>query len=101
VQAYNGAGRFINDRNNLLLAGKIVSVEARHAGLIRDLIVLNSFEGDISAGFTPETLKNDVIDPSLTSATARQERSKLPAQVLAVANTFLAAGSKLTANSLV
>jgi hypothetical protein len=101
VQAYNGAGRFINDRNNLILAGKIVSVEARHAGLIRDLITPNSFEGDISAGFTPETLKNDVIDPRLTGRTARQERDKLPAEVLAIANTFLAAGSKLTANSLV
>ncbi|MBD2767093.1 ferritin-like domain-containing protein [Hymenobacter sp. BT664] len=101
VQAYNGAGRFITDPRNLVLAGKIVSVEARHASLIRDLIRPNSFMGDISAGFTPDTLGEDVIDRSVTSRTARQEKSKLPAQVLAIANTFLAADSKVSANSLV
>jgi hypothetical protein len=38
VAAYNGAGQYLTDANNLLLAGKIVSVEARHAAVIRDLI---------------------------------------------------------------
>ena len=38
VAAYNGAGRFIKNANNLLMAGKIVSVEARHAAAIRDLL---------------------------------------------------------------
>jgi hypothetical protein len=89
VAAYNGAGRFISDANNLVLAGKIVSVEARHAALIRDLIAPNSFVG------------NDVVDFSLTSLTARQEKSKLPAEVLNTANTFLAPDSRLSANSLV
>ncbi len=37
VSAYNGAGKYFQDANNLLLAGKIVSVEARHAAAIRDL----------------------------------------------------------------
>ena len=37
VSAYNGAGKYLQDANNLLLAGKIVSVEARHAATIRDL----------------------------------------------------------------
>lgn len=37
VAAYNGAGKYLTDANNLLIAGKIVSVEARHAGAIRDL----------------------------------------------------------------
>ena len=37
VAAYNGAGKYLQDANNLLLAGKIVSVEARHAAAIRDL----------------------------------------------------------------
>jgi len=37
VSAYNGAGKYLQDVNNLLLAGKIVSVEARHAAAIRDL----------------------------------------------------------------
>ncbi len=38
VSAYNGAGQFIESADYLLLAGKIVSVEARHASAIRDLI---------------------------------------------------------------
>ncbi|MEO7501198.1 MAG: ferritin-like domain-containing protein [Gemmatimonadaceae bacterium] len=37
VSAYNGAGKYLQDAGNLLLAGKIVSVEARHAAAIRDL----------------------------------------------------------------
>ena len=37
VSAYNGAGKYISDVNYLLLAGKIVSVEARHAAAIRDM----------------------------------------------------------------
>uniref|UniRef100_UPI0035C95ECC ferritin-like domain-containing protein n=1 Tax=uncultured Hymenobacter sp. TaxID=170016 RepID=UPI0035C95ECC len=48
VSAYNGAGRFIDTSNvaglnYLVAAGKIVSVEARHAALIRDLITEGSF----------------------------------------------------------
>ncbi|MBC8154886.1 MAG: ferritin-like domain-containing protein [Bacteroidetes bacterium] len=38
IAAYNGAGRLIKDVNYLLVAGKIVSVEARHAAAIRDLL---------------------------------------------------------------
>ncbi|AHG91793.1 hypothetical protein J421_4256 [Gemmatirosa kalamazoonensis] len=38
VAAYNGAGRYIRNANNLLMAGKIVSVEARHAASIRDTL---------------------------------------------------------------
>ena len=34
VAAYNGAGRYITNPDYLLLAGKIVSVEARHASAI-------------------------------------------------------------------
>lgn len=47
VSAYNGAGQLLTDVNNLLTAGKIVSVEARHAAAIRDLIVPFSFAGDV------------------------------------------------------
>jgi Ferritin-like domain len=48
VAAYNGAGSLIVDGNYLLIAGKIVSVEARHAAAIRDLINPKSadFAGD-------------------------------------------------------
>ncbi|WP_294246546.1 ferritin-like domain-containing protein [uncultured Chryseobacterium sp.] len=38
VAAYNGAGRYITNATYLVIAGKIVSVEARHAAAIRDLI---------------------------------------------------------------
>ena len=42
VSAYNGAGRLLQNGNYLLAAGKIVSVEARHAATIRDLLRPNS-----------------------------------------------------------
>jgi hypothetical protein len=38
VSAYNGAADLIDDPTLLTIAGKIVSVEARHASAIRDLI---------------------------------------------------------------
>ena len=38
VAAYNGAGQLLENGAYLLLAGKIVSVEARHAAAIRSLI---------------------------------------------------------------
>ncbi len=38
VSAYNGAGKLLESTEYLLIAGKIVSVEARHAAAIRDLI---------------------------------------------------------------
>ena len=43
VAAYNGAGQYISNPAYLTLAGKIVSVEARHAGYIRDLVSPISF----------------------------------------------------------
>jgi hypothetical protein len=38
VSAYNGAAQYLTSTTNLLVAGKIVSVEARHASAIGDLI---------------------------------------------------------------
>lgn len=48
VSAYNGSGKLLKDLNNLGIAGKIVSVEARHAAAIRDLLNPGSrdFAGD-------------------------------------------------------
>ncbi|SFP93361.1 ferritin-like domain-containing protein [Hymenobacter arizonensis] len=88
VAAYNGAGRFISSNDNLVLAGKIVSVEARHAALIRELLTPNTFVAD------------DVVEISGPNARGT-ERSKRPQVVLETANNFLAAGSKLSANSFV
>lgn len=53
VSAYNGAGPLISASETgkvyLTLAGKIVSVEARHAALIRDLIAADTFADDLDA----------------------------------------------------
>ena len=48
VGAYNGAGQLLRDPNYLLAAGRIVSVEARHAATLRDLLAPRSaaFAGD-------------------------------------------------------
>ncbi|WP_431610050.1 ferritin-like domain-containing protein [Chryseobacterium sp. 'Rf worker isolate 10'] len=48
VAAYNGAGKYISNPAYLVIAGKIVSVEARHASAIRNLINPGSadFSGD-------------------------------------------------------
>ncbi len=49
VAAYNGAGRYFSrttaGRGLLAVAGKIVSVEARHASVISDLLVDNRIAG--------------------------------------------------------
>jgi hypothetical protein len=38
VAGLNGAGKYLQDARNLLLAGKFVSVEARHAAALRDVL---------------------------------------------------------------
>ncbi|MCB2376061.1 ferritin-like domain-containing protein [Hymenobacter sp. BT635] len=89
VAAYNGAGRFIATDtaglNYLVAAGKIVSVEARHAALIRDLVSEGSF------------VDSDVV----RIGTDGLEISKTPAEVVATANLFLKEGSKLNVSGLV
>ena len=48
VMAYNGAGKYLSNSDYLVLAGKIVSVEARHASAVASLINPGSadFAGD-------------------------------------------------------
>ena len=53
VSAYNGAGKYLKSKDNLLVAGKIVSVEARHAAAIRD--IRDGANGRLFAG-------DDVVD---------------------------------------
>jgi len=84
VAAYNGAAQYITTAQYLFIAGKIVSVEARHAALIRDLVTEGSFVG------------SDIVDIAGNSL----EMSKLPSVVVATANTFLADGSKLDVSGL-
>lgn len=71
VSAYNGAGRLIEDVKYLALAGKIVSVEARHAALIRDLISNGSFAD------------NSVVDAN------GLDTSRSPVAVLKIASTYI------------
>ncbi|MGI4022740.1 MAG: ferritin-like domain-containing protein [Janthinobacterium lividum] len=73
VSAYNGAGYLIQSADYLTLAGKIVSVEARHAAYIRDLITPNSF------------VAMDVVNVSVNGL----EYEKTPAQVLAIAGAYI------------
>ena len=57
VHAYNGAGHYIKSAAYLTIAGKIVSVEARHASAIHDLLSPrgSSFAPDVfDAGYTPQ-----------------------------------------------
>lgn len=81
VSAYNGAGPLITSKEYLTLAGKIVSVEARHAAFIRDLIAPGTFVG------------TDVIDPS-----TGLEISKTPSMVLSVAGKYIK--TKINASNL-
>src|ERR1700712_4327690 len=71
VQAYDGAGYLIQDPGYLTIAGKIVSVEARHAALIRNLIKAGDYAG-------PDVIDSNGLNTSLTIA-----------QVLPIANTYL------------
>ncbi|UOQ70374.1 ferritin-like domain-containing protein [Hymenobacter cellulosilyticus] len=83
VAAYNGAARFLTNPAYLALAGKIVSVEARHAGLIRDLVSYNSF-----------------VDADVVNVSRGLELSKRPAVVAELVNTYLEPGSKLDVSGL-
>jgi hypothetical protein len=80
VSAYNGAGKLITSPDYLLLAGKIVSVEARHAALIRDLI------------------SNGTFADSTAIDAMGLDMAKAPKEVLATAASYLK--SKVNANNL-
>ena len=74
VSAYNGGGQYITNPLFLAVAGSIVSVEARHAALIRDMLRPHStyFAGD------------DIIDR------AGLDVARLPSQVLPIAAPYVA-----------
>lgn len=64
VAAYNGAAQYITSAVNLTLAGKIVSVEARHAAAISDLL------SPKTSAFAPNAF-DDVFRPSKVAAAAQ------------------------------
>ncbi len=64
VSAYNGAGQLLESADYLLVAGKIVSVEARHAAAIRDL--LNPLSADFAGDDVVDAQGLDVVNPPAT-----------------------------------
>lgn len=69
VAAYNGAGKLLKTPAYLVIAGQIVSVEARHAAYIRDLIEPGSFAADDQVDFTSGLDK--VLKPTEVIAVAQ------------------------------
>ena len=86
VAAYNGAGKLLQSAEYLLLAGKIVSVEARHAALIRDLISNGSF-ADLNSLTALGANNANGLDAALN-----------PPEVLAIAGSFVK--TKINASNL-
>lgn len=82
VAAYNGAGKFLESPDFLLIAGKIVSVEGRHAAAIRSLLSpkTQSFAG------------SDIIDSN------GLDRAFEPQMVLEAASSFIV--ERISANNL-
>ena len=71
VAAYNGAGKLIASSDYLTLAGKIVSVEARHAAYIRDLVSYGTFSDPLNVNYpTADTGLDGAIDPATVLAAA-------------------------------
>ncbi|RYG00195.1 MAG: ferritin-like domain-containing protein, partial [Chitinophagaceae bacterium] len=79
--AYNGAGRLIKSADYLVLAGKIVSVEARHAAYIRDLISNGSFADSSvidSNGLDKALAPKDVLAAAAPFIVTKINASNLP-----------------------
>lgn len=62
VAAYNGAGQYLANPEYLLVAGKIVSVEARHAAAIADLLAPKT------SAFAPQAFENAFSVPKVAMA---------------------------------
>ena len=91
VSAYNGAGKYIASADYLLLAGKIVSVEARHAAAIRDLL------NPKSADFAGDDVVNATTGLDF-SRTPNDTTTGGSVSIVATANTFLK--TKISATKL-
>lgn len=73
VSAYNGAGKLLQDVNLLLVAGKVVSVEARHASALRD--ILNPLSKDFAGDDVVNAMGLDV--------------ARMPAEVLPLVQPYI------------
>ncbi len=72
VSAYNGAGVYFTNPSNLTLTGKIASVEARHAAIIRELLLQNSF-----------------ADTTIVNVVSRIDLARTPQDVLAMVSQYI------------
>ena len=73
VSAYNGTGALFKESKYLILASQMVSVEARHAALIRNLISDGSFANI------------EVVDEN------GLEKSQLPSEILTIVQPYIKA----------
>lgn len=81
VSAYNGAARLLTNADYLTVAGKIVSVEARHAAALRDIRLDGTF-----------------ADSSAVDLNTGLDLVREPAEVLSIASAFIK--TKLNADNL-
>ena len=80
LAAYNNAGRFITNAADLLLVGKISSVEARHSAIVRDF--LDSFGANTGKLFAGD----DIVDDSGLDS---EGQPTTPVAVLAELDPFI------------
>lgn len=90
VAAYNGAGRFLTNPDYLVVAGKIVSVEARHAAAIATAI----------AGVGSTDFAGDDILVDLGGSGLGYDKALLPSQILAAVGATGFVVTPFTANGL-
>ena len=94
IAAYNGAGYLLKNANNLLMAGKIVSIEARHTSALADAI-------DTRASTPSGTLYADLTQPLPASLGAQNgpalDAAATAATVAANAQPFIVNPITLTA----
>lgn len=89
VAAYNGAGQLLEKPDYLLLAGKIVSVEARHAAALRYLLAMNP-SGGAAVGSTANSNSNSGSGDTANVVNDKGlDRAMTPAEVLQGAGPFV------------
>lgn len=89
VSAYNGAGNLIENPTYLLLAGKIVSVEARHAAAIADLLNPGT-----------DAFARDGILINLGGSGVAYDKAASPSEVLSAVVDLEVVKTPFTANNL-
>jgi hypothetical protein len=97
VGAYNGAGKLLKNVEYLLLAGKIVSVEARHATAIRYLMAMTPGATVGSSSNAASQASPDANNASVVDEKGLDQALK-PADVLSKAGPFIK--TPITANGI-